>query len=193
MRLLPVKHLVNLAAIWLGFGLAAYAQPAGEPSAPETPKPEPIKTEVTVTGTRTAMELDRSPVATSLVTREEMETRNIYQIDQALTLLEGVNSYRTKGPTDNDFGVGMRGFAGRGSGQARTLILLDGQPLNNSYTGTVNWSLLPVSEFERVEVVRGPFSSLYGGNAMGGVINLITRPVDRRLMRLMTQIGRAHV
>ena len=49
--------------------------------------------------------------------------------------------------------------------------------------------MLPVSEFERVEVARGPFSSLYGGNAMGGVINLITRPVERRHMDLFGQYG----
>lgn len=158
-------------------------------TSPAQPAIDKITTEVTVTGTRTATELDRSPVATSLVTRKELETRNVIQIDQALNLLEGVNAARTKGPSDTDFGVGIRGFAGRGSGQARTLILLDGQPLNNSYIGTVNWALLPVSEFERVEVARGPFSSLYGGNAMGGVINLITRPISRRSVEIFGQYG----
>ena len=63
-------------------------------------------------------------------------------------------------------------------------MLLDGQPLNDSYYGTVNWTMLPVGEFERVEVARGPFSSLYGGNAMGGVINLITRRADHRQFEL---------
>jgi iron complex outermembrane recepter protein len=151
-------------------------------------KPESVKTEITVTGTRTAMEVDRSPVSTSLITRSEMENRNIRQIDQALTLVEGVNAVRSKGPADNDFGLGLRGFSGRG-GQSRTLILLDGQPINNSYIGNVPWSTFSVSEMERVEVVRGPFSSLYGGNAMGGVVNMITRPVDRRRVELFGQMG----
>jgi iron complex outermembrane receptor protein len=151
------------------------------------PAVEPVKTTITVTGTRTATELDRSPVSTSLVTREEAETRNVFEVDQILSLIEGVNGARGKGPADSDFGIGLRGFSG--STQSRTLILLDGQPLNNAYIGAVNWSLLPVSEVERVEVARGPFSSLYGGNAMGGVINLITRPSERRHLELFGQYG----
>ena len=116
-----------------------------------------------------------------------MEVRNVHEVDQVLSLIEGVNATRAKGPADSDFGVGLRGFAG--NSQSRTLILLDGQPLNDSYIGSVNWAMLPVSEFERVEVARGPFSSLYGGNAMGGVINLITRPIERRHMELFGQYG----
>lgn len=150
--------------------------------------PEPVRTTVTVTGTRGPMELDKSPVSSSLVTRQEMETRNVRQIDQALTLTEGVIAIRTRGPADNDFGLGLRGFAGRG-GQSRTLILVDGQPVNNSYIGSVNWSTFSVSEMDRVEVARGPFSSPYGGNAMGGVVNMITRPVDRRHAELFGQFG----
>lgn len=175
--------------LWaIGLGCLLCAQDPPPNSDQVAPNIAPLKTTVTVTGTRTATELDRAPVSTSLVTREEMETRNINQIDQALSLIEGVNAYRTRGPSDNDFGIGLRGFAGRG-GQSRTLILLDGQPLNNSYTGNVNWALLPIGEFERVEVARGPFSSLYGGNAMGGVVNLITRPVNQRHFELFGQYG----
>jgi iron complex outermembrane receptor protein len=170
-----------LLVLPLVFTLHADDSPASE-------KIEPVKTTVTVTGMRSPMEIEGSPVATSLVTREEMESRNIRQIDQALTLSEGVISFRTKGPSDNDFGLGLRGFAGRG-GQSRTLILVDGQPVNSSYIGAVNWSTFAVNEMERVEVARGPFSSLYGGNAMGGVVNLITRPVDRRRLELFGQMG----
>ncbi|WP_031500302.1 TonB-dependent receptor [Bryobacter aggregatus] len=151
-------------------------------------EPAPVQSTVTVIGSRSPMEIDKSPVSTSVVTRQELENRNIRQIDQALTLTEGVNSLRAKGPADNDFGLGLRGFAGRG-GQNRTLILLDGQPMNNSYIGNVNWSTFSPSEMERVEVARGPFSSLYGGNAMGGVINMITRPVDKRHLEVMGQYG----
>lgn len=149
---------------------------------------DPVRTSVTVTATRGPLPADETPVSTSVVTREELEDRNIRQLDQALVLLEGVNASRAKGPADSDFGLGLRGFSGRGS-QYRTLILLDGQPMNTSYYGGVNWSMFGVSEFERVEVARGPFSSLYGGNAMGGVVNLITRPIDRRKLELTGQTG----
>lgn len=165
-------------------------QPPVDPAAEPTARPlnEPVKSSVTVIGTRSPMEVDQSPVSTSLVTRDELEQRNIRQVDQALALTEGVIAIRSKGPADNDFGLGLRGFAGRG-GQNRTLILLDGQPVNNSYIGNVNWSTFAVSELERVEVARGPFSSLYGGNAMGGVVNLITKPVDRRSLEIFGQYG----
>ncbi|HEU0119442.1 MAG TPA: TonB-dependent receptor [Bryobacteraceae bacterium] len=134
------------------------------------------------------MEIDRSPVSTTVIERKELEQRNIRQIDQALAQVEGVIAIRSKGPSDNDFGLGLRGFAGRG-GQSRTLILVDGQPVNNSYIGNVNWSMFAVSEMERVEIARGPFSSLYGGNAMGGVVNLITRPVEKRQLEVFGQYG----
>jgi iron complex outermembrane receptor protein len=144
---------------------------------------------LTVTvGTRGPMVVGKSPVSTSLVTREEMELRNVHQVDRALTLTEGVNGARARGPGDNDFNVGLRGFSGMG-GSYRTLILIDGQPVNNSYIGAVNWSTLAPSEIDRIEVARGPFSSLYGGNAMGGVINLVTRPIDNRDVELVGQYG----
>jgi len=169
--------------------LPVHGQEDATPKKDQPPTPiEPVKTTVTVTGTRTATDLDRTPVSTSLVTQEEMQTRNVNQVDQVLSLIEGVNSFHTKGPNDSDFNIGLRGFAGRGS-PARTLVLLDGQPLNDSYYGTVNWTMLPVGEFERVEVARGPFSSLYGGNAMGGVINLITRRADQRHFEVSGQYG----
>lgn len=178
------SHLTRLFLLSLSL-LPTLAQEAPTPASPQ---PQPIKSEITVIGTRTAMELDESPVSTSLVNRKELENRNIRQIDQALVLTEGVIALRSKGPGDNDFGLGLRGFAGR-SGQNRTLILVDGQPMNNSYIGNVAWSTFSVSEMERVEVARGPFSSLYGGNAMGGVVNLITRPVEARQMELVGQLG----
>ncbi|HID24800.1 MAG TPA: hypothetical protein EYP14_20705, partial [Planctomycetaceae bacterium] len=54
-------------------------------------------------------------------------------------------------------------------------VLLDGIPVNDGYSNSVRWATLSLDEVERVEVVRGPFSSLWGGNAMGGVINILTR------------------
>jgi iron complex outermembrane receptor protein len=173
----------------LSIGILADAQtsPSGDKET-QQPTIEPIKTSITVTATRSPMEVEKTPVSTSLVAHPEMEERNIQQVDQALSLLEGVNVSRGRGIADSEVGVGLRGFAGIG-GQARTLVLVDGQPVNDSYTGAVNWSSFAVSEMERVEVARGPFSSLYGGNAMGGVINLITRPIDRRRVEIFGQYG----
>ncbi|WP_260704107.1 TonB-dependent receptor [Edaphobacter flagellatus] len=148
----------------------------------------PIREEITVTGTRTPIELESSPVSQDLVSRQEIERRDIRLIDKALEQVPGVISLRARGASDNDFGLGLRGFAGRG-GQVRTLILLDDQPINNSFNGSINWAIFSPSDIQRIEVARGPFSSLYGGNAMGGVINLISRRPDSRHADLFYQYG----
>lgn len=148
-----------------------------------------VKTVVTVTATRSEIDVNKAPASTSVVTESEMKARNSTLIDQTLNLLPGVILSRTKGVADSMPAVGMRGFGGAGANQSRVLILLDGEPLNDAYTGQVMWSTLPVSEVQQVEVARGPFSALYGGNAMGGVINVLTRPVEGRHFETDGQFG----
>jgi iron complex outermembrane receptor protein len=156
---------------------------------PADERPAPLRESVIVTATRGPGERQTSPASAAVVTREQIEQRAITAVDQALAPVEGVSAYRVRGLADNEAGVGMRGFSGRGGGQSRVLVLLDGQPLNNGYSGAVNWTALALGEIDRIEVVRGPYSSLYGGNAMGGVVNVLTRPIDRRSAELYTQYG----
>lgn len=144
-----------------------------------------IKDKVVVTATRGELTQEQTPNSTSVVTLQENRIRNTPTLDQSLNLLEGVFAFRAKGLMDNEARIMMRGFGN----QNRTLILLDGQPLNDGYTGNVLWTMLPVNEVERVEVARGPFSSLYGGNAMGGVVNILTRPIERRAFEASAQYG----
>ena len=178
-------------SLLLLIGALAAAQPVPSPGGAQTDTSDPfrIKTTVVVTATRGETELDEAPVSASLVTREEIETRNIQLIDRALDLSEGVYAIRAKGPSDTLAGVGMRGFSGRGAAQSRVLVLLDGQPVNDAYTGGVAWTPLPPNEMERVEVARGPFSALYGGNAMGGVVNMMTRTFERRQLQAEGEYG----
>lgn len=183
-----------MVAFAILFPSAAAAQstppaPSQPPAVETAPAPPRVEETVSVTATRGTVDLDKSPASVSVVTRDTIEQRGPLTVDQALTTVEGVTAWRQRGITDTEAGVGMRGFTGRGTGQTRVLVLIDGQPLNNSYTGAVNWNGLPIEEVDRVEVVRGPFSSLYGGNAMGGVVNVITRPVDRRSFDLNGQYG----
>ena len=148
-----------------------------------------LKQEITVTATRTEVEPSKTPVSASTVVADEIRLRNVQVVDRALDGVPGVYLSRGKGFQDTLAGVGMRGFSGRGSLQSRTLVLLDGQPLNDPYTAGVAWTALPVDEVERVEVVRGPFSALYGSNAMGGVIQILSKPVDRRRLDLRGDYG----
>lgn len=156
---------------------------------PEQVSPFFLKQSVTVTATRGELETERAPVSVSSITNEEITARRLQLLDQALNTAPGLYAFRGKGAQDTNAGVGMRGFSGRGSGQARVLVLVDGQPVNDSYTGQVNWTMFPIEEVERVEVVRGSFSALYGGNAMGGVINVLTKPVTKRQAEVYGQLG----
>jgi len=158
--------------------LPLLAQTPAPANAPEDPFF--LKQQITVTATRSEVEPSKAPVSAFTVLGRELSLRNIQVVDRALDSIPGVYPSRGKGYQDTLAGVGMRGFSGRGTGQSRTLVLLDGQPLNDPYTGGVSWTSLPVDEVERVEVVRGPFSALYGSNAMGGVVHILTKPVDRR-------------
>ncbi len=131
--------------------------------------------EIVVTATRTPMSLGDAPADVSVVTQKDIESRNIQTIDEAMDILPGVYDKRAK-PLDTTAAVTLRGIPD----QKRTLVLLDGLPLNDGYTGAVNWNGIFPQNIERIEVARGPFSSLYGGNAMGGVINILTRMPEKR-------------
>jgi len=75
--------------------------------------------------------------------------------------------------------------------QKRTLVLFDGIPQNDAYNGVVSFTGLQAEDIERVEVARGPFSGLYGGNAMGGVVNFVARRPLRREITMKNGAGGA--
>lgn len=79
----------------------------------------------------------------------------------------------------------MRGV----SQQRQVLVMLDGMPLNDKNSGNVDWNAIPVDVVDRIEVVRGTASSLYGTNAVAGVINIITKDVDKQQIKLKAGYG----
>jgi iron complex outermembrane receptor protein len=138
-----------------------------------------------VTATKTEKNIEDAPGKVSVITGESLQQQNIRTLDEALSTLSGVFVKRTKGMMDATPSVSMRGF----KGDQYTLVLLDGQPLNDAYGGAVEWGLLPVANIRRIEVVRGAASALYGGNAVGGVINIITRTPDELEMAVSGGLG----
>lgn len=134
--------------------------------------------EVVVTATKTAKDTLEAPATVSVVTAKEIENMNIHSTDEALTLLPGAYATRPGGHEPSVMGthVMLRGIPD----YSRTLVLVDGQTLNDPYIGAVTWESVPPETVERIEVVPGPFSSLYGGSAMGGVINIITKTPTKR-------------
>ncbi|MCD6320596.1 MAG: TonB-dependent receptor [Candidatus Desulfofervidaceae bacterium] len=141
--------------------------------------------EIVVTATKTPKRIEDAPASITVITAEDLKKENVKTLDEALRHVSGIFLRRGKGLMDTLSAVTLRGFPE----QKRTLILLDGQPLNNGYTGAVDWNSLPLENIDRIEVVKGPFSSLYGGNAMGGVINIITKTPKKREIRAKTGYG----
>ena len=84
-------------------------------------------------------------------------------------------------------GVSLRGIGP--SGVSRTLVLFDGMPFNDPFGGWVYWTRVPLASVDRIEVLDGASSSIYGNYAMGGVVNIVTASPRRRLLEIKTQYG----
>lgn len=120
---------------------------------------------VVVTATKVAESIEKVPASVSVVTEKEIESHNYTSTAEALGQLPGV----FLSPVE-DGGITLRGF-----GSADILVMVDGQPVNSGWNGSVDWSMIPVHNIEKIELVRGAASSLYGGRAVGGVINITTK------------------
>src|SRR5262245_11629441 len=108
--------------------------------------------------------------AISIVTGQQLREQQVRNGAEALRGLPGVEVSRSGG-FGNFTQVRIRGAEGN-----HTLVLIDGIEVNNLSDGEFDFSNLSVEDIERIEVIRGPMSGLYGSNAVGGVINIITRP-----------------
>jgi outer membrane receptor protein involved in Fe transport len=133
---------------------------------------DPENIEIVVTATKTEHSIREIPAAASVVTREEIDNSSAVTVDQLLRTVPGVYAARMDPSSPSRIAqTYVRGLPGN----SRTLVLLDGVPMNSLYDGQVDWSQLSTNNVERVEIVRGASSGLYGTNAMGGVINIISR------------------
>lgn len=131
---------------------------------------------VMTTATRIETLTDSVPGSVSVVTRDDIEKAPRASVKELVRNLEGVMTGQLRGISDLSPEITMRGLPN----QARTLLLVDGIPMNTSYSGQAQaLGGIDVEDLKRVEVVRGPFSSLYGSAAMGGVINFITAMPDQ--------------
>lgn len=170
-------------AHWLPPTAAALLLPALSALAAGSTDPGPHT--LVVSATRIPVDLKSAPASVDLITAEDLEHMALFTVDEALRRSAGVMDRRTKGFMETTPALTIRGFA-----NARdNLVLVDGVPQNDSRNGQVNWTMIDSESIERVELVRGPFSSLYGGNAMGGVVSIITRPPERSGIRLKLGLG----
>jgi len=155
-----LKHVLFVAALGLPFALSALAE--SDPSA----EAQTVLDPVVVTATRTPERADRTLAAVSVVDRATIEKRQLRSVPDALRGLPGV--------TVSSSG-GVASVYLRGTNSDSVLVLVDGVKVGSATLGTTPWADLPIQQIERIEVVRGPRSSLYGSKAIGGVIQIFTR------------------
>ena len=122
---------------------------------------------VTVTATRTMEDIAKTPSSVSVVTAKDIEAKRVDTVADALQLLPGI--YKSQ--------VGNGGLQIRGFGSTNILVLLNGVPMNNTFNNGVDWEAIPVHTIDRIELVRGASSSLYGGRGVAGVISIQTKQV----------------
>lgn len=137
--------------------------------APIVSKPANAADPVIVTATRTAVTADQSLTSVSVITREDIQQRGPADIVDLLRAETGLDIARNGG-----IGQQTSVFL-RGANSNQVLVLVDGVRAASATTGAFAWQHLPLSQIERIEIVRGPRASLYGSDAIGGVIQIFTR------------------
>ena len=132
--------------------------------------PPPIADSVVVTATLTPEEERELGSATTVITREWIEATGARNVADVLRHVPGVDVAR-----QGSDGSLVSTFL-RGANSPHVLVLMDGARLNSPYFSGYDFSVLTTENVERIEIVRGPFSALYGSDAIGGVIHIFTRP-----------------
>ncbi len=153
---------------------------AQEPSALSTNRLE----EIVVTGTRIPAAPESTPTSVSVISRDEIEEQQIRTVEQVLREEAGVDISRAGQPG------GVTSVFLRGANANQTLVLIDGVRVNNAFNNAFDFANLPVDNIDHVEILRGPQGTLYGSEALGGVINIVTKQPHREADRLGTCRGR---
>ncbi|MGQ8364210.1 TonB-dependent receptor domain-containing protein [Glaciecola sp. 1036] len=164
---LSARYSSIAAAVVIGLGANATVQ--------ATAKYEDVET-IVITATGFEQKIVEAPASISVITAEELKTRSFTSILDAVKYQEGIDIGTTRDKTGQG-SVSMRGLTGE-----YTLLLIDGKRQNNhgdiypnNFGGNAFNHIPPLDVIERVEVIRGPASTLYGADALGGVINIITK------------------
>ncbi|MFH1754191.1 MAG: TonB-dependent receptor, partial [Candidatus Latescibacterota bacterium] len=145
---------------------------------------------IVVTAARKEQTVKMAPASIVVIGSKEIADRQATTFDQVLESVPGVFAFRSTPISVQSLSIrGSSDVAGGGVGN-RVLLLVDGRPALTSDSGGAFWSLVPTNFIDRVEIVKGAFSSLYGSTAMGGVVNVITRrPTSRSSTRLDLKLG----
>ena len=153
-------------------------------------EPQRLSQEIIVAATRTEQRLGDVPASASVLHSDEIKASSAVVADDVLRQVPTFSLFRRTSslaahPTTQ--GVSLRGIGP--SGVSRTLVLLDNVPFNDPFGGWVYWTRIPMMSVDRIEMIDGPNSSVYGNYAMGGVINIVTNRPQTRTLILKPQYG----
>ncbi|HLE57582.1 MAG TPA: TonB-dependent receptor plug domain-containing protein, partial [Rhodothermia bacterium] len=160
----------KLSAIALAIILLFAGPASAQLVAIDTTKPI-FAEEVVITATRTAKALEEVPVPVLVIPASEIQMQGATRLSDVLGGQLGFNLQYNR--------LGSVGVQLHGLDAGYTLILVDGEPLVGNIEGFVDISRIPVANIDRIEITHGPASSLYGSDALAGVINIITRRAAR--------------
>jgi vitamin B12 transporter len=160
---------IRIAAFLFLFPLICRAQDA-VPSPSPSPSPEEAEAEaVVVSATRTGIPFDQLPASASVIDAQDIEHKQIDRVAGALREVPGLNVVET-GTAGQLTSVFMRGLPSEDM-----QVLFDGIPINQGLSGAMNFADLTTDNVDRIEVVRGPQSTLYGPRALAGVVQIFTK------------------
>jgi len=131
--------------------------------------------QIVVTTSSSEKLLSEAPASVSVINQADLNRRVVMDLSDAIRGQTGINL--------SAVGFGRKGIEIRGMDSDQTLVLIDGQRVGGSTDliahSNFELSSIPVNDIERIEIVRGPISALYGSDALGGVINVITKKVTK--------------
>jgi len=153
-------------------------------------QPGELTQEVMVTAARTGLPIGETPVSDIKLSAEDLRATPALTLDDTLRQIPGFslfrrNSSRTANPTT--LGVSLRGLGANGA--SRVLVLEDGIPLNDPFGSWVYWGRVPAASVQSAEVAQEGASSLYGSEALGGVVQFLTRPPTYGGVSLVASYG----
>src|SRR5262245_29729730 len=170
-----------------GFALSTTSAAAGARTVEVTLEPAPLFEAVNVTSSRGEVARVDPTSTVTVISSNDLLTSAPMTLDDALKAVPGFTLFRrtsSRNANPTAQGVALRGVGG--TSPSRSLVLADGMPLNDAFGGWVFWDKVPQAAIDRIEVNRGGSSDLYGADALGGVIQVLTvrpnRPVGRVLL-----------